>query len=100
MIDHEFREVDRTAGPGLDGEGDLAEVFGVDRLVGVRAGGLQRMVSGTRQGQAALFSRMAQHDPTVLAIAGAVLEHPSCKEARSSWIILIGTGARRIGYHL
>jgi hypothetical protein len=37
VIDHELGEVDRAAGPGLDGEGNLAEVLGVVNLVGVRA---------------------------------------------------------------
>ena len=41
VIDHVFGEMDRTAGPGLDCEGDLAEVLGVGNLVGVRARGLQ-----------------------------------------------------------
>jgi hypothetical protein len=48
MIDHVLGEVDRTATPGLDCEGDLAEVFGMDGLIGVRARGLQNMVSRTR----------------------------------------------------
>src|SRR4030095_10082498 len=52
------------------------------------------------QGQAALVGRMAQHDPTVLGIAGAVLQHPSCKDTRQSRIILVAAGARRIGHHL
>ena len=39
------------------------------------------MVSGTRQGQAALFGRMAQYGPTVLGIAGAVMECRCCKNA-------------------
>jgi hypothetical protein len=37
VIDHVFGELDRTAGPRLDCEGDLAEVSGVGNLVGVRA---------------------------------------------------------------
>src|SRR5262252_1265750 len=100
MIDHVFGEVDRTARPGLDGKGDLAEVLGVDSFVGVPAGSLQSMVSGTRQGHAALVGRMAQHGPTVLDIAGAVLEHPSCKDARLTRIISVGAGAWRIRHHL
>src|SRR5262249_59923117 len=100
MIVHVFGEVDRTVGPGFDREGDLAKVLGVDRLVSVRAGGLQRMVSGTRQGYAALFGRMTQDYPTVLDIAGAVMEHPSRKHACPPRVILVGAGARRIDYHL
>jgi len=34
VIDHVFGELDRTAGPGRDCEGDLAEVLGVHNLVG------------------------------------------------------------------
>src|SRR5207244_1616970 len=41
VIDHVFGEVDRTAGLCLDREGDLAEVLGVDRLVGVWTRGLK-----------------------------------------------------------
>src|SRR5262245_7689080 len=100
MIDHVFGEVDWTVGPSLDGEGDLAEVLGVDRLVSMRAGSLQHMVSGTRQGHAALFGRVAQHDATVFGIAGAGLEHSSCKEARLPRIIPVGAGARRIAVYL
>ena len=58
------------------------------------------MVSGTRQGQAALFGRMAQHDPTVFGIAGSGMEHPSCKDSRLSRIIRVGAGARFIRRHL
>src|SRR5215831_10402976 len=43
VIDHVFGEVDWTAGLGLDREGDLAEVLGVDCLGGVWACGLQHM---------------------------------------------------------
>jgi len=63
--------------PGLDRKGNLAEVPGMDDLVGVRARGLYRMVSGTRQGQAALFGLVAQHDATVFGIAGSLMEHPT-----------------------
>ena len=80
MIDHVLREVDRTAGSGLDREGDLAKVFGVDSLMGVRACGLQNMVSSTRQGDAALFSRMTEHDATVFRIAGSVMENRTGKD--------------------
>ena len=37
VIDPVFSEVDRTAGLGVNGEGDLAEVLGVGNLVCVRA---------------------------------------------------------------
>src|SRR5215813_10093941 len=47
VIHHVFGELDRTAGPGLDREGNLAKIFSVDDLVGMRARGLQRVVSGT-----------------------------------------------------
>ena len=87
MIDHVFGEMDRTAGPGFDREGNLAEVLVVGSLVGVLARGLQCMVDGARQGQAALFRRMAQHDPTVFRIAGPVMEHPTCKDSRLSRIV-------------
>ena len=40
VINHVFGEIDRTAGPGVDCEGDLAEILGVGNLVGVRARGL------------------------------------------------------------
>ena len=40
MIDHVFGELDRTARPGLDCEGNLAEVLGVESLLGMRARGL------------------------------------------------------------
>ncbi len=77
VIDHVFGELDRTAGPGLDCEGNLTKVPGVDDLVGVRTRGLYRIVSGTCQDQAALFGRMAQHDATVFGIAGSLMEHPT-----------------------
>jgi trehalose/maltose hydrolase-like predicted phosphorylase len=38
VINHIFGEIDRTAGLGVDCEGDLAEVFGVGDLVVVWAG--------------------------------------------------------------
>jgi hypothetical protein len=44
VIDDVFGELDRTAGPRLDCEGDLAEVSGLDNFVGVRARALQRTV--------------------------------------------------------
>ena len=94
MVDHVFGKVDRAAWLGLDREGDLAGVLGVDSLVGMRALGLQRMVSGTRQGQAALFGRMAQHDPTVLGIAGSVMEYRCCKNACLAGIMRV---ARALG---
>src|SRR5262249_53900610 len=75
MIDHVFGELDRTAGLGLDCEGNLSEIFGVDNLIGVRARGLQRIFGDTCQGQAALFGRMAQHDATVFRIVGPVMEN-------------------------
>src|SRR5262249_14771884 len=77
MIDHVFGELDWTTGPRLDCEGNLAKVPGMDDLVGVRTRGLDRIVSGTCQDQAALFSRMAQHDATVFGIAGSLMEHPT-----------------------
>jgi hypothetical protein len=40
VINHVFGEIDRTPGPGVDCEGDLAKVLGVGNLVGVRAQGL------------------------------------------------------------
>src|SRR5262249_56646863 len=45
VIDYVFGELDRTMGLGLDCEGKLAEVVAVDRLFGMRARSLQRMVS-------------------------------------------------------
>src|SRR5262249_18542895 len=77
VIDYVFGELDRTAGPGLDCEGNLTKVPGMDHLAGVRTRGLDRIVSGTRQGQAALFGRVAQHDATVFGIAGSLMEHPT-----------------------
>jgi hypothetical protein len=74
-------------GSGLDREGDLTEVFCVDGLIGVRACGLQNMVGGTRQGDAALFSRMTQYDATVFRIAGSVTEHRTGKDSRLARII-------------
>src|SRR5215831_16169981 len=59
VIDHVFGEVDRTSGLCLDREGDLAEVLGVDRLVGMWARGLKIMVRGTREEHLALVGRMA-----------------------------------------
>ena len=53
MIDHVFGEVDRTAGPGVDCEGDLTEVPSVNNLVGVRARGCQGVVDGACEDQAA-----------------------------------------------
>src|SRR5262249_39126923 len=70
VIDHVFGEYDRTVRPGLDDEGDLAEIIGVDGLVGIRARCLQCMVGGTCHGQAALFGRMTQHDATAFGITG------------------------------
>src|SRR5215472_3631937 len=61
MIDHVLGDLDRTAGSRLDREGDLAEIFCVDGLIGVRACGLQNMVSGARKGHVRLYSRVAQH---------------------------------------
>ena len=40
VIDHEFGEMDRTVGPGVDCEGDLAGVLSVCNLVVVWARGL------------------------------------------------------------
>src|SRR5262244_3304295 len=77
MVDHVFGELDWTAGPGLDREGNLAKVPGMDGLVGVRTRGLDRIVRGTCQDQAALFGRMAQHGATVFGIAGSLMEHPT-----------------------
>src|SRR6266545_8163882 len=100
MIDHVLREVDRTAGSGLDREGDLAKVFGVDSLMDVYACGLQNMVSSTRQGDAALFSRMTEHDATVFRIAGSVMEKRTGKDSRLARIIPVGASDRLISYHL
>src|SRR6516225_1345500 len=68
VVNHVFGELDWTVRPGLDCEGNLAEVVGVDGLVGMGARGLQRVISGTCHRQAALFRRMAQHDTTFFRI--------------------------------
>ena len=47
MIDDIFAELNRTAWPRVDFEGDFAEVLGVDNLVGMRAPGFQRGLSRT-----------------------------------------------------
>ena len=100
VIDHVFGELDWTAGLRLDCEGDLAEVSGVDNLAGVRARALQRIVSRTCQGEAALFGRMAQHDAPVFGIAGSRMEHPARKGSRQSRITPVVAGAGFIRRHL
>ena len=100
VIDHVLGELDRTSGLGLDREGDLAEVLGVDSLVGVRARGLQGMVGGTRQGQPALFGRVAQHDPTILGVACPGMEQTAGKAPRLSRIVPVRAGARLFSHHL
>src|SRR5262249_54584154 len=77
MIDHVFGELDRTARLSLDCEGNLAEVVGVDSLVGMRARGFECMVSRTCHAQAALFRRMAQHDATAFRITGSWMKNPT-----------------------
>src|SRR5271166_2174500 len=57
------------------------------------------MVSRTRQGQAALFGRMAQHDPAVFGITGSAMEYSTCKDPRLSRIIRLGVGARFMRCH-
>src|SRR5208337_395443 len=41
VIDHVFREVDRTIRPSLDCKSNLAKIFGMGNLMGMRALGLQ-----------------------------------------------------------
>jgi hypothetical protein len=36
VLDHEFGEIDRTAGTGVDRKGDLAKILSVGNLVGMR----------------------------------------------------------------
>jgi hypothetical protein len=100
VIHHVFGEVDRSAGLGLDREGDLAKVLGVDDLVGVWVLGLKIVVRGTRQDHLALVGRMAQHDTTLPGIAGSVMEHPPCKRPRLPRVIRVDAGVRRSGHHL
>jgi hypothetical protein len=79
MIDDVFGELDRRSRARVDSEGNLAEVVAVDGFIGMRAGGLQRMVGGTRHGQTALFRRMAQHDAPAVRITGSRMENPTGK---------------------
>src|SRR6516225_93850 len=41
VVDHVFGEMDRTVGPRIDGEGDLAKILGIGDLMGVRARGVE-----------------------------------------------------------
>ena len=50
------------------------------------------MVSRTREREAALFSRMAQHDAAVFGIAGSLMQDAARKGSRQSWIVLIAAG--------
>jgi len=100
VIDHEFGEIDRTAGTGVDCVGDLAKILGVGNLVVMPACSLQRVVSRARQRQAALLGRMAQHDPAVFGVTGSVMEHPACKDPRLARIVRISKDARFVGFHL
>jgi len=100
VINHVFGEMDRTARSSLDRKNDLAEILSVDGFVGIRAGRLQGMVTGTRKCHAALFGGMAQHDPTLTGIAGAGMEHPSGKDGCLPRILPIDAGARLVGHHL
>jgi hypothetical protein len=100
VIDQVFGKLDGAARPRLDCEGDLSEVTSMSNLVGVRAGALQRIVSRTCHREAALFSRMAQHDAAVFGIAGPLMQHAARKGSRQSWIVLIAAGAAFIRLHL
>ena len=100
VIDHALGEMDRASGLGLDGEGDLTEVRGVDSLVPVRARGLQGMVDGTRQGELALFGRVAQHDPTILGVACPGMEQTAGKAPGLPRIVSVRAGARLFSHHL
>jgi hypothetical protein len=100
VIDHVLGELDWTAGLRVDCESDLAEVSGVDNLVRVRARALQRIVSRTCQGEAALFSRIGQHDAPVFGIADSRMEYPARKDSRQSRINPVVAGAGFIGRHL
>src|SRR5215475_4030458 len=55
MVDHVFGELDWTAGPRLDCEGNLAKVPGMDGLVGVRTRGLDRIVPWHTSGSSGSF---------------------------------------------
>ena len=73
---------------------------GVGSLVAVRTRGLQGMVDGTRQGQLALFGRVAQHDPTILGVACPGMEQTAGKASGLPRIIPVRAGARLFRHHL
>src|SRR5215467_4257681 len=100
MIDDVFAELDRTARPGVDCEGGLAEVGGVDNLVGMWAHTLQCSLSRTGEDQPAFFGRVAQHNATVFRITGSLVEHPPRKGSRLSRIRSVDVGTRSIRGHL
>src|SRR5215467_16296416 len=100
MVGNVLGELDPAAGPRLDRESNLAEVLFMDNLAGVPERRLQRGFSGTCQGQAALISRMAQHNATVFRIAASRMEHPSCKGSRLAWVIAVYRRIRFFRRHL
>ena|SRR5436305_7264779 len=87
VVNHEFAEVDCATELGVDYESNLAEIVRMGRFVRLRARCLHNVISRTRQGQATLFSSMTQHNPTVLGVAGAVMERSLCERCRLSWIV-------------
>src|SRR5262249_27850891 len=58
MINHVFREMDRTTGLSLDRKNDLTGVLTVNRFVAILAGSLESMVTCTSQCHAAFFGRV------------------------------------------
>jgi hypothetical protein len=75
VINHVFGELDWATGPSFNRKGNLAKVFGMRGLVGVRARGFQRVVNRACPDQTALLRRMRQRNTADISVTGAVMEH-------------------------
>src|SRR5215471_9462215 len=84
VIDHVLDELERTAAPCLDAEGNLAEILSMRGLAGKRAGCFEPSISGARQREPALVSHVAEYDATVLRIASSRVQYATSKGSRLS----------------
>jgi len=100
VIDHVLGEVDRSAGLGVDREGNLAGIGSVNSLVGMEARTLQNALSRTRQLQETIFRPVAKHNAAVFRIVGSLMKDPPRHGFGQPRIIRIADCSRFRSCHL